>query len=60
MLQRKSKSPSRRARSCAHVLVSDAEAWHVVNATDPLEDSDKEQDEHVRIDYSTSHFPALS
>ncbi|TFK94365.1 hypothetical protein K466DRAFT_593709 [Polyporus arcularius HHB13444] len=28
------------------------QAWHVINATDPLEDSDKEEDEHVRLDYS--------
>ncbi|KIP12617.1 hypothetical protein PHLGIDRAFT_98083 [Phlebiopsis gigantea 11061_1 CR5-6] len=27
-------------------------AWHVVNTTDPLEDSDTEADEHVRLDYS--------
>ena len=32
------------------------EAWHVINATDPLEDSDKEEDEHVRLEYSTSPF----
>lgn len=28
------------------------DAWHVVNNTDPLEDSDTEADEHVRLDYS--------
>ncbi|KAI0724393.1 hypothetical protein C8T65DRAFT_626341 [Cerioporus squamosus] len=28
------------------------QAWHVVNATDPLEDSDGEGDEHVRLDYN--------
>ncbi|KAI0778026.1 hypothetical protein BD413DRAFT_466831 [Trametes elegans] len=28
------------------------QAWHVVNSTDPLEDSDKEEDEHVRLDYN--------
>ncbi|KAH9944523.1 uncharacterized protein BXZ73DRAFT_87405 [Epithele typhae] len=28
------------------------QAWHVVNATDPLEDSDHEQDEHVRLEYN--------
>ncbi|KAI0670060.1 hypothetical protein C8Q78DRAFT_976487 [Trametes maxima] len=27
------------------------QAWHVVNAVDPLEDSDKEEDDHVRADY---------
>ncbi|KAM5538193.1 hypothetical protein V8D89_008080 [Ganoderma adspersum] len=28
------------------------QAWHVVNATDPLDDSDKEEDQHVRMEYS--------
>ncbi|KAI0757158.1 hypothetical protein C8Q80DRAFT_1215864 [Daedaleopsis nitida] len=28
------------------------QAWHVINATDPLEDSDKEEDEHVRLEYN--------
>ncbi|KAI0374326.1 hypothetical protein BV20DRAFT_961457 [Pilatotrama ljubarskyi] len=28
------------------------QAWHVVNSTDPLEDSDKEEDEHVRTEYT--------
>jgi len=27
-------------------------AWHMVNTTDPLEDSDNEADEHVRLDYN--------
>ncbi|KAL4243230.1 Ino eighty subunit 1 [Abortiporus biennis] len=27
-------------------------AWHIVNTTDPLEDSDNEADEHVRLDYN--------
>ncbi|KAI0348686.1 hypothetical protein BDW22DRAFT_1350940 [Trametopsis cervina] len=27
-------------------------AWHVANTVDPLEDSDKEADEHVRSDYN--------
>jgi len=27
-------------------------AWHVANTTDPLEDSDNEADEHVRLDYN--------
>ncbi|TBU64906.1 hypothetical protein BD310DRAFT_943876 [Dichomitus squalens] len=26
------------------------QAWHVVNATDPLDDSDKEEDQHVRVE----------
>jgi hypothetical protein len=34
-------------------LLSRADAWHIVNNTDPLEDSDTEADEHVRLDYST-------
>lgn len=38
------------------------EAWHVVNATDPLDDSDREEDEHVRLDYSASisHYLRVS
>ncbi|KAI0639247.1 hypothetical protein C8Q77DRAFT_1045690 [Trametes polyzona] len=28
------------------------QAWHVINSSDPLEDSDKEEDEHVRVEYS--------
>ncbi|THH02836.1 hypothetical protein EW026_g89 [Hermanssonia centrifuga] len=27
-------------------------AWHIINTTDPLEDSDTEGDENVRLDYS--------
>ncbi|KAL6309973.1 hypothetical protein BKA93DRAFT_757015 [Sparassis latifolia] len=27
-------------------------AWHVVTSTDPLEDSDEEADDHVRLDYN--------
>ncbi|KAI0936163.1 hypothetical protein AcW1_000469 [Taiwanofungus camphoratus] len=27
-------------------------AWHIVTTTDPLEDSDEEADEHVRLDYN--------
>ncbi|EKM60926.1 uncharacterized protein PHACADRAFT_110804 [Phanerochaete carnosa HHB-10118-sp] len=30
-------------------------AWHVVQTTDPLADSDGEQDEHVRREYGKSH-----
>ncbi|KAI0762831.1 hypothetical protein C8Q74DRAFT_1371814 [Fomes fomentarius] len=38
------------------------QAWHVVNATDPLDDSDREEDEHVRLDYSASmsHYLRVS
>ncbi|CDO72386.1 hypothetical protein BN946_scf184977.g85 [Trametes cinnabarina] len=28
------------------------QAWHLINSADPLEDSDKEEDEHVRLDYN--------
>ncbi|KAI8995481.1 hypothetical protein BD414DRAFT_506207 [Trametes punicea] len=28
------------------------QAWHIINSTDPLEDSDKEEDEHVRLEYN--------
>ncbi|KAI0824182.1 hypothetical protein BC628DRAFT_1323409 [Trametes gibbosa] len=28
------------------------QAWHNVNSSDPLEDSDHEQDEHARLEYS--------
>ncbi|KAI0651695.1 hypothetical protein C8Q79DRAFT_997031 [Trametes meyenii] len=28
------------------------QAWHVVNTADPLDDSDKEGDDHVRADYA--------
>lgn len=30
-----------------------AEAWHINKTTDPLEDSDHDGDEHVRLEYST-------
>ncbi|KAI0082186.1 hypothetical protein K474DRAFT_1681521 [Panus rudis PR-1116 ss-1] len=28
------------------------QAWHIVNSQDPLEDSDNEADEHVRVEYN--------
>ncbi|OJT12632.1 Ino eighty subunit 1 [Trametes pubescens] len=28
------------------------QAWHVINTADPLEDSDKEGDDHVRLEYN--------
>lgn len=36
-----------------HRLMRSSEAWHIVNTTDPLGDSDDEvMDDHVRQDYS--------
>lgn len=36
-----------------HRLIRSSEAWHIVNTTDPLGDSDDEvMDDHVRKDYS--------
>ncbi|TFY62154.1 hypothetical protein EVJ58_g4032 [Rhodofomes roseus] len=29
-----------------------SDAWHIAASTDPLNDSDEEQDEHVRLDYN--------
>lgn len=29
------------------------DAWHIANNVDPLEDSDTEADEHVRLEYGT-------